>query len=567
MDNVTFTPPAIANLKDMLNKSAMLYGEKDAYQIKNSDGTFTHYTYKDVLNMVQGLGTGLINMGLKGQKIAIIGENRIEWEIAYLAIVCGVGIVVPIDKTLPENELKSVIERSEVSAIFYSEKYKDALTRIKFGGQNNLRHLISMDQEKHSGGVYSQKELTEYGNHLIDAGFNEYIDAKINPYTMNIMLFTSGTTSQSKVVALSQYNICSNLLDIDKILDISYEDIFLSFLPLNHVFECTVGFLFPIYKGAKIVFADSARRIVKNLHDYKVTFLACVPAMYEKIFEHVNKALDKAGKQKNIVKLKKLHKHDSMEKKKEIFSYIHDMLGGNIRYLISGAAPLDRDYERRYRELGLNLLQAYGLTETSPVVSMANEENYKLGSVGKPAPSVEARIANPDANGIGELVVKGPNVMMGYYANAEATAQVLQNGWFHTGDLAKIDEDGYIFICGRQKNVIVLKNGKNIFPEEMEAIVNKIEGVQESLIYGKQHGADKDDLRIHVKIVYDPKTMERVYHLTDEKEIQQALFQEVKAINRTLPVYKAIRGVVVSKDPLIKTATNKVKRLEEMKTL
>ena len=253
MDNVTFTPPAIANLKDMLNKSAMLYGEKDAYQIKNSDGTFTHYTYKDVLNMVQGLGTGLINMGLKGQKIAIIGENRIEWEIAYLAIVCGVGIVVPIDKTLPENELKSVIERSEVSAIFYSEKYKDALTRIKFGGQNNLRHLISMDQEKHSGGVYSQKELTEYGNHLIDAGFNEYIDAKINPYTMNIMLFTSGTTSQSKVVALSQYNICSNLLDIDKILDISYEDIFLSFLPLNHVFECTVGFLFPIYKGAKIV--------------------------------------------------------------------------------------------------------------------------------------------------------------------------------------------------------------------------------------------------------------------------------------------------------------------------
>ncbi|MCI5598542.1 MAG: AMP-binding protein, partial [Ruminococcus sp.] len=268
-----------------------------------------------------------------------------------------------------------------------------------------------------------------------------------------------------------------------------------------------------------------------------------------------------------IVKLKKLHKHDSMEKKKEIFSYIHDMLGGNIRYLISGAAPLDRDYERRYRELGLNLLQAYGLTETSPVVSMANEENYKLGSVGKPAPSVEARIANPDANGIGELVVKGPNVMMGYYANAEATAQVLQNGWFHTGDLAKIDEDGFIFICGRQKNVIVLKNGKNIFPEEMEAIVNKIEGVQESLIYGKQHGADKDDLRIHVKIVYDPKTMERVYHLTDEKEIQQALFQEVKAINRTLPVYKAIRGVVVSKEPLIKTATNKVKRLEEMKTL
>lgn len=567
MDNITFTPPAISDLKDMLIKSAKNYGDKTAYQIRNGYGGFDCYTYSDVYEMVQALGTSLVNMGLKGRKIAVIGENRLEWEIAYLAIVCGTGIVVPIDKSLPENELKSVIERSGAEAVFYSEKYRNALTRIKFSNQNNLRHLISMDLQQHKGGVYSQKELINYGKHLIEAGFDEYVNAVVNPYTMNVMLFTSGTTSKSKVVALSQNNICSNLLDLDKIFDITSDDVFLSFLPLNHVFECTVGFLFPLYKGAKIAFADGTRKIVRNLKEYEVTFFACVPAIYEKIFGHVSRNLEKENRLQEILLLKSLHKNDTMEEKKKIFSHIHNMLGGKIRYFVSGAAPLDREMERRYRELGLNIMQAYGLTETSPVVASSSNEYHRIGAVGKAAPSVEARIANPDENGVGELVVKGPNVMLGYYDNPDATAEVMQNGWFHTGDLARIDDDGFIYICGRQKSVIVLKNGKNIFPEEMENIVNKIEGVQESMIYGKQHGADKDDVRIHVKIVYDPEIMNRVYHLTDEKDIRNALYEEVKGINRTLPGYKAIRGVVVSKDPLIKTATNKVKRQEEMKTL
>ena len=567
MDNITFTPPAISDLKDMLKKTKEQYGDKIAYQIKNKDGSFTYYTYNDVFNIVEGLGTSLVNMGLKGKKIAIIGANSFEWEIAYLSIVCGTGIVVPIDKTLPENELKSVIERSGVSAIFYTEKYREVLTRIKFSSHNNLRHLISMELEQHSGGVYSQKELASYGRHLLEAGFTEFTDAKVNPYTMNIMLFTSGTTSRSKVVALSQNNICTNLLDLDKKMDISSDDVFLSYLPLNHVFECTVGFLFPIYKGAKIVFAEGTRKIVKNLHDYKVTFFACVPAIYEMIFSHVNKALEKQNKVDKINELKALHQDATMEERKVLFKEIHDMLGGNIRYFISGAAPLDPTIERRFRALGLNILQFYGLTETAPIVSMSTSRHHKIGSVGRSAPSVEARIANPDENGVGELVVRGPNVMLGYYDNEEATAEVLQNGWFHTGDLARIDEDGYIYICGRQKSVIVLKNGKNIFPEEMENIVNKIEGVQESLIYGKPHGTDKDDLRIYAKIVYDQETIERVYHASTEQDIKHALFQEVKAVNRTFPAYKAIRGIVVSKEPLIKTATNKIKRQEEMKTL
>ncbi len=567
MDNVTFTPPAITDLKDMLQKTVEKYGGKTAYQIKDENGNLISYTYNMVYSLVNGLGTSLLNMGLRGKKIAIIGENRLEWEIAYLAVVCGVGIVVPLDKTLPENELKSVISRSGAEAVIYTEKYQDALTRIKFSSHNDLRHLISMDLKRHSGGVYSLTELAQYGKHLLEAGFDDYLKAKVNPYTMNIMLFTSGTTSQSKVVALSQNNICTNILDMDKTWDISSDDVFLSFLPLNHVFECTVGFLFPVYKGAKIVFAESPRKIVKNLHDYKVTFFACVPAIYEMIFNHVSKSLEKVNMLDRILDLKSKYKDKSMEEKKEIFSYIHDMLGGNIRYFISGAAQLDKDIERRYRELGLNIMQAYGLTETSPIISLSSNEAYRLGSVGKAAPSVEARISDPDENGVGELVVRAPSVMMGYYDNPDATAEVLQNGWFYTGDLARIDEDGFIFICGRKKSVIVLKNGKNVFPEEMENIINKIEGVQESMIYGKQYGQDKFDLRIHVKIVYDPEVMNRVYHLSDEKEIKDALFQQIKAVNRTLPKYKAIRGVVISKEPLIKTSTNKIKRQEELKTL
>ena len=567
MDNVTFTPPAITDLKDMLTKTVRNYGGKTAYQIKDGKGNLISYTYNMVYDAVNGLGASLLNMGLGGKKIAIIGENRIEWEIAYLAVVCGVGIVVPVDKTLPENELKSVINRSGVEAIIYTDKYKEPLTRIKFSSHNNLRHLISMDLESHSGGVYSLKELIEYGKHLLQAGFDDYLNVKVDPYKMNIMLFTSGTTSQSKVVALSQNNICTNILDIDKTLDISSNDVFLSFLPLNHVFECTVGFLFPIYKGAKIVFADSPRKIVKNLHDYKVTFLACVPAMYEMIFGHVKKNLEKVNMNDKIVELKHQHKNDTMEQKKEVFQYIHSMLGGNIRYFISGAAQLDPEIERHFRELGLNIMQAYGLTETAPIVSLSSNENYRLGSVGKAVPSVEARISEPDENGIGELVVRAPSVMMGYYDNPEATAEVLKNGWFYTGDLARIDDDGFIFICGRKKSVIVLKNGKNIFPEEMENIINKIEGVKESMIYGKQYGQDKNDLRIFVKIVYDPEAMERVYHLKNETDIKNALFEQIKMVNKTLPKYKSIRGLVVSKEPLIKTATNKLKRQEEMKRL
>ena len=554
----------IKDLKDMLNKTGKLYAERPAYKIKVEEGKYQTYTHKEVRDMINALGTALIDLGLKGKRIAVIGENRYEWEIAYLSIVCGTGIVVPLDKSLPANELERLIERSDIEAIFYTKKYSDIIQNIRYSEKNKLKHLISMDSDEHGEEIYSQKELIQTGKKLIEEGKKEFLKAQINPKEMNIMLFTSGTTSKSKVVALSHENVCTNLMDIGSVLDVTQEDVFLSILPIHHVFECTVGFLFSLYKGAETVFCDGLRHIVENLNEYHVTVMACVPGIYERIFMIIRKKLEKQGKLEEILENEEKYKNSSMQKKKEVFKEIHDMLGGKIKLLISGAAALDKTIEEKYRLLGLNLVQGYGLTETSPVVAVGTNKNYKLGSIGKTVPSVEAKLVDVNDDGIGELVVRGSSVMLGYYENEKVNKKSLQDGWFYTGDLAKIDEEGYIFICGRKKSVIVLKNGKNIFPEEMENLVNKIEGIKESFIFGKIQSNDENNIKINVKIVFDRDIIKDVYKVEKDEEIYKVLSKKIKEVNQTMPSYKAIRGMLLTEEPLIKTTTNKIKRQENL---
>ena len=554
----------INDLKDMLNKTGKLYAEKPAYKIKVEEGKYQVYTHKEVRVMINALGTSLINLGLKGKRIAVIGENRYEWEIAYLSIVCGTGIVVPLDKSLPANELELLIERSDIEAIFYTKKYSEIIQNIRLSEKNKLKHLISMDNDENGEGIYSQKELIREGKKLIEEGNNEFLNAKINPKEMEIMLFTSGTTSKSKVVALSHENICTNLMDIGSVLDVNQDDVFLSILPIHHVFECTVGFLFSLYKGAETVFCDGLRHIVENLNEYHVTVMACVPGIYERIFMMIRKKLEKQGRLEEILKNEEKYKNCSMKERKEAFEEIHDMLGGKIKLFISGAASLDNTIEERYRLLGINLVQGYGLTETSPVVAIGTNKNYRLGSIGKTVPSVEAKLVDVNEEGIGELVVRGPSIMLGYYENEEANKESLKEGWFYTGDLAKIDEEGYIFICGRKKSVIVLKNGKNIFPEELENLVNKIEGVKEAFIFGKAQSDDKNNIKINVKIVFDRDVIKDVYKVEKNEDIYTVLAKKIKEINQTMPSYKAIRGIMLTEEPLIRTTTNKIKRQENL---
>ncbi len=550
----------VTDLKDMLNKTRELYGNKPGYKIKIGKGTYKTYTHNEIRDMINYLGTALISLGLKDKKIAVIGENRYEWELAYLSVACGTGIVVPMDRSLPANELEEVIERSEVEAIFYSKKYEETIKKIKYSEKNKLKHLISMDAHVHEEGIYSEKELIEKGKELLDAGNREYINAKINPEEMRIMLFTSGTTTKSKVVALSHKNLISNVMDYASVVDVDSNDRILSFLPLHHVYECTVGMLVSLYVGAERSFCDGIRHIVENLNEYKITYAAFVPAIYEIMYKNIWKTLEKEGKIEETKKLMEEYKDKSMEEKKKVFQEIHDIYGGNIKLFISGAAALDKEVIETFRNWGINLCQAYGLTETSPIIGIETNEHHRIGSIGKPIPHVQARIDEADEDGVGELVVKGPNVMLGYYNDKKATESVMEDGWFHTGDLAKIDEDGYIFICGRKKSVIVLKNGKNIYPEEMENLVNKIEGVKESFIFGKQQTDDKDNIKIHVKIVFDKEIMKEAYKVESEEDIYRVLAEKIKEVNSVMPKYKAIRGILVSEEPLIKTTTGKIKR-------
>ena len=554
MDNLL----KIANIKEMLINSAEKYRDNVAYKIDDKN-----ITYKEVKNNVDSLGTALTNKGLQGKRIAIIGQNSYNWEIAYLSIVCGTGVVVPLDKMLPENELESLIKRSEVEAIFFDEKFEEVLEKISKKNDNNLKLLISMGERKKEKTLL-QKDLIETGKQLVLNGNKEFINSKINDDKMNILLFTSGTTSKSKAVMLSHKNICSNIDAIGKTLNVDENDSFLSILPLHHVFECTVGFLFPLSVGAKIVFGRGLKHIAQDLKDNQISVLLCVPAIYENLYKNIRKKFEKEGHLELLEELEEKAQNYSMQERRKIFKQIHESIDNNTKLLISGAAALDPEVEKTFRIWGFNLVQGYGLTEASPVISVESEENYRLSSIGKALPGIEAKIDNPDIDGMGELIVKGDNVMLGYLNDDEATKKVIKDGWLYTGDLAKIDEDGFIYICGRKKSVIVLKNGKNIFPEEMEKLVNKIEGVRESFIFGKTTNKTKGDIKLNVEIVYDKNEVQDIYKITTIDEIYEKFHEKIKQVNSTIPSYKAIKGIVFSEEPLIKTSTNKIKRDENI---
>ena len=557
------------DLKDMLKKSGEKYGNRPAYVFRTEEeGKFREITHKEFRDEINALGTKLINMGLKDKRIAVISENRYEWGVDYLAVAAGTGVIVPLDKALPDNEIESLIIRSEVEAIFYSKKYDEVMNRIREQKNTKLQYFISMDLDKEENGVKSQKELTEEGRKLLEEGNREFLDSKIDNEKMGIMLFTSGTTAMSKAVMLSHKNICSNLQDITAVIKLTPEDRFLSFLPLHHTFECTVGFLYPISTGGSIAFCDGIRHIAENIKEYKITAMISVPILYEAMYKKVMKAIEKKGKLETVkkgVKISNFLLKFGIDIRKKLFKEIHDTFGGKLRLFVSGGAALDPDTEKGFNELGITMYQGYGLTESSPVIAAEDDKYRRIGSIGKALPSLDVKIDNPDEDGVGELLAKGPSMMLGYYNNEEATKETLKDGWLYTGDLARIDKDGFIFISGRKKFVIVLKNGKNIFPEELEALINKIEGVKESFVYGRPE--DDGDYKIDAKIVYDKENAEEIFGTTDENEIKEKIWQEVKKVNKTMPAYKYIREIRITDKELIKTTTQKVKRAEEIKTV
>ena len=556
------------DLKDMLNQTGEVYGDRPAYIFKTEEkGKFRTITHKEFRENINALGTTLIQMGLKDKRIALISENRYEWELSYLAVASGVGVIVPLDKALPDNELESLILRSQVEAIIYSSKYDVIMNTLREKKNTNLKYFISMDLEENTQGIYAEKALVEKGKKLLADGNKTYIDAKIDSEKMGIMLFTSGTTAMSKAVMLSHKNLVTNVMDIIQRFDLTDEDRFLSFLPLHHVFECTVGFLYPISIGGSIAFCEGVKHMAENIKEFEITAMISVPAVFDIIYRKVMKTIEKKGKLANLEKGKKVSQFllkMKIDLRKQLFKEVHESLGPKLKLVVTGGAALDPETEKGFNDLGFDVEQGYGLTETAPVIAAETPKCRRLGSIGKKFPSVEVKIDDPDEEGIGELMAKGPSIILGYYENEEATKSALESdGWFHTGDLARIDKDGYIYISGRKKSVIVLNNGKNVFPEEIETLLNKVEGIKETFVFEKKE--DDGDVKVCVEIVYDKELIKELYNIEGEENIKEFLWDKVKEVNKLMPKYKYVREMVITEEPLIKTTTLKIKRHEELK--
>lgn len=561
--------PKFENVKELLYHSVSKYTNNIAFTVKNKVGKevkYIDYTYTKLLEDINSFGSSLYKLNLENKKVAIVGSNSYEWVVAHLGVLLGGMVSVPLDKGLQLEELENSLIRSEAEAIVFDEKLKDTIEEIKKANKTKIKNFICFTKQDEYLDVH---QLIEKGKKELDEGYTKYLDCKIDSYKMSILLFTSGTTSKSKAVMLNQNGIVTNIYDMKKVENFLPTDVNIAFLPYHHIFGST-GMLVMLASGMKTVFTDGLRYIKQNLVEYKVSLFVGVPVLIDKMHSSIMKEIDKQGKTKLIntaIKISNALRKVHIDLRKQLFKPINNALGGNMRFIISGGAPLDKKTAKWFNDVGILLVQGYGLTETSPVIAAENEKAIKYGSVGLPMESTTVKIENKDKEGIGEIVVKGPNVMLGYYQNEEQTNEVLKENWFHTGDLGYLDKDGFLFITGRKKDLIVLKNGKKVFPEELETLVNRLEEVEESFVYGMPTENNEDNIKVSVKVVYNEDVVKKKYGNIDPKELYEIIWNKIKEINKTLPKYKYIKHMTITKEPLIKTTTNKIKRNEEMKKI
>ena len=569
MINYNKSIPKFTTIKELLYHSATVFSSNVAFTEKvkkDNNINYINHTYLELLDDINSFGTALYKLGLKNKRVAIIGHNCYKWAIAHLSNLLGGIVSVPLDKGLQTDELENSLIRSEASAIVFDAKLKDIIEKIKASNKTNIKHFICFDELPN---FLCFNNLLSDGKKEIENGNNEFINCEVDPYNMSILLFTSGTTSQSKAVMLNQYGIVTNIYDMLLVESFYETDVNIAFLPFHHIFGST-GMLVMLAAGLKTVFPDGLRYIKQNLLEYKVSVFVGVPILIDKMYSTMIKEIEKQGKTKLInfaIKISNILLKFHIDIRRKIFKELINALGGNMRFIVSGGAPLDSKVSKWFNQIGIHLVQGYGLTETSPVISAENDNCIKYGSVGKPMNSVEILIKNPDSNGIGEIAVKGPNVMLGYYNNETQTNAVLKDGWLYTGDLGYIDKDGFLFITGRKKDLIVLKNGKKVFPEEIELLINRLDEVEESFVYGLPDRNDKNDVKVAVKIVYNKDFVNNKYPDISEKDLEAVLWAKIKDINKTLPMYKYIKHMTFTSEPLIKTTTNKIKRNEELKQI
>lgn len=562
----------VNDFRELLNRSAKKYPDHVAYEFKENlgkkDQKIVKKTYKEVKEEVEALGSSLLNFGLEGKKIALIGNNRYEWCESYFAVTTSNMVVVPLDKALPNGEIKSLIERSKADAVIYENKYSEVFEEIKGSGNSSLKFYINMDLKNDENGILSFRKLIDDGKKLIKNKKSKYQKIKIDNTKMSVLIFTSGTTNTAKGVMLSQKNITSNIASMARMSKMYDNDVLLSFLPLHHTFECTITFLYGWYSGATVAFCDGLKYIAKNLEEYKISVFVAVPLVLETIYKKIQKGIRDQGKEKLVNMMSKLANFlliFHIDIRRKVFKSVLDQLGGNLRIAYFGAASMDKKVIEGYNNFGIDTVQGYGLTETSPLIAAETDKEHCPGSVGMAPFNVQLKLEDVDENGVGEIVAKGPNIMLGYYENPEATEAVMKDGWFHTGDLGRFNKDGYLFIAGRKKEVIVLKNGENVFPSDIEFLVNKLHYVKESILFPREN--TKGEIALGIKIVYDPDLIKEIFGDKTEEEYKDLIWEDIKVINQELSVFKRIKELIITTEPLEKTTTQKVKRFKEIEKI
>ena len=563
-----FTPVHHENLRALLQCSAKEFANTTAFIVKTKkkkEVSYEQITFADFYERVNQLGAALMLHGLQGKRIALIGKNREEWMESYFAVLGGLGICIPMDKGLPYEELASSLARSHADVLIFDPAHKEQVEKLKMDETVGVRCFICMEVlEGFLSIPQLRKEAVQTGSQALEKYKALPIDAK----AMSIILFTSGTTSMSKAVMLSHYNIVENVYAAQLCEDIRHNDVNMAFLPYHHTFGST-GQIVMLAAGATTAFCDGLKYLQKNIVEYKVSVFFCVPLLIESIYKKILLTVKKEGLESKVnfgLKLSQFLLKFGIDIRRKLFKQILQQLGGNIRLVISGASAIDPAAIEGFNQFGITAVQGYGMTEAAPILAAENSIERRPGSIGKAIPGVTLAIDEPNADGIGELIAQGPNVMSGYYENPEETEKVLADGWLHTGDLAYTDKDGFVFICGRKKNVIVLKNGKNVYPEEIEQLISSLPYVEENMVFGqpRHENGDEKDLALCAKIVYKPDYIKEILNLSSIDQIEAQIHQDIDQINNQLPSYKQIFRLVITDQPMIKTTTGKVKRYEEI---
>lgn len=544
-------------IKELIYNAAAEFPENNAFRIKEN-GVIRSESFSQLISDIEALGTSMFARGFDGKNIGIIGENSFPWYLCYLATVCGGNIAVPFDKGLTSTEFENCIGRSDIAVLFYDGRYDEIISEMKEKFSEEVT-FICMTGE----GSYLNEMISE-GKAKIAEGDESYTSREVKKEDLAVFLFTSGTTSDSKIVMLSHDNIASNTRDMLE-MEIFYPtDVNMAFLPFHHSFGLGGCMVF-LASGSDNVFCDGLKYVQKNFAEYGVSVFVGVPLIVENLYNKVMKQVEKQGKMKTLktgLKLSGFLRKIGIDKRRKIFGEIIENLGGSLRLIISGAAALDSAVAKGLNDFGIDTIQGYGLTETSPVLTAERPWSLCAGSVGTPMKSVKIRIDDIDENGIGEIVAQAPNVMVGYYKQPEETAETIRDGWFYTGDLGRIDSKGNLWISGRKKNVIVLKNGKNIFPEEIEDLINKIPYVTESMMFTREK---RNELVLWCKVVYDKEFLE-IKSITEEQLAEQ-FAKDLAAVNDILPKYKHVNHFIIDSEPMIKTTSQKVKRRFEIKKI